>query len=181
MVILGIRERFVAAPPPSIQERAISYAAVSAVYFAVATPLVAVAEARWGVVPWVAVAFENVVVPALIGGVAAFNAVHDWSTKAWAKLGIQPVHPAPTAWDYAFSRLPAGTFILVTLTDGSQVAGMYARSSFASSSSAERDILIEDVWTVGKGPWTRPDPQRSILLCGKNIQSIELLKEAKDE
>jgi hypothetical protein len=181
MVILGIRERFVAAPPPSVQERAISYAAVSAVYFAVAAPLVALAESRLGLVPWAGLALENIVVPALIGTLAAFNAVHDWSTTLWGKFGIHPVHPAPTAWDYAFSRLPAGTFVLVTLGDGSKIAGLYARASFASSSSGERDLLIEDVWEVRTEQWTRPKPQRSVLLCGRDIQSIELLKEEEDE
>jgi hypothetical protein len=181
LVILGIRDRFVAAPPPGLQERAISYAAVSAIYYAIATPMVTLVETQWGVLPLVAMAFQNVIVPALIGTLAALNAAHDWSARFWEKLGIQPVHPAPTAWDYAFSRLPVGTFVLVTLSDGSTVAGVYARASFASSSAVERDLLIEDVWIVRPGKWTRPKPERSVLLCGRDIRSVELLKEARDE
>lgn len=181
MIILGIRQRFVAAPAASIQERAVSYAAVSAIYFAAANPIISLAKTEWGLLPWVALALGNIVIPIVIGGLAAFNAAHDWSGRLWDLLRIQPVHPAPTAWDYAFSRLPAGTYILVTMADGSQVAGMFARASFASSSSVERDLLIEDVWNVSRGKWARAKPGRSILLCGRDIRTIELFRGEDDD
>jgi hypothetical protein len=82
----------------------------------------------------------------------------------------------PTAWDYLFEGLTPDTFVLVTLLDGTQVAGKMTNNSFASSSKEERDLYIQEVWEIGKkgDQWTPLNPPRGILLCGKNIKFVEV-------
>lgn len=180
LIIIGIRQRFVAAPVPPLQERAVSYAAVSAVYYAIFSPIVAFLQARWGLPLWLASASQYVLLPAIVGAVYACGTAFDWGARWWSRLGIRPVHEIPTGWDYAFSHLVEGTFLLVTLADGSQVGGRYVQGSFASSSSGERDLLIADVWNISEGEWTRPEIPRGILLCGRDIRSIELLRQSHE-
>jgi hypothetical protein len=179
LIILGIRQRFVAGPNPPLQERAIAYAAVSALYYAIFNPAIAFVATQFRLTDWTASALEYVIVPVVIGAVVGIATSRDWSTSWWAKLRIQPVHHVPTAWDYAFSRLQQGAYILVTLSDGSTVAGRYAFGSFASSSREERDLLIGDVWEVVDGHWTRPPTPKSILLCGRDIRTVELFRQAE--
>lgn len=176
LIILGIRQWFIAGPPPTLQERAIAYAAVSAVYYAVANPLAAFMKGEIAVAAWVVDSGTYVLIPAVLGVIAAAGTKSDLTAKLFSRVGLQPVHHIPTAWDYAFSRLNSGTFILVTLSNGSQVGGLYGGASFASSSSAERDILIEEVWEVHESEWTQPATPRSILLCGRDVRTVEIMR-----
>jgi hypothetical protein len=89
--------------------------------------------------------------------------------------GLGLAHPTAAAWDYAFGNIRTGTFVLITLNDGSEVAGLIGASSFASSSREERDLLLEQVWSIdAQGKWNQATPARSILLCGKDIRHVEI-------
>lgn len=177
LIILGIRQCFVAGPTPSFQDRALAYAGISAVYYAISTPIIAYLQDQFGLLPWFGDALEYLIMPILVGGVLAVSVSQDWIVGLLWRFGLRPVHHIPAAWDYAFSRLRGETYVIVTLTDGAQVAGHYGQGSFASSNEHERDLLIEDVWNVNEdGPWTRPAIPRSVLLCGRDIRSVELLR-----
>jgi hypothetical protein len=176
-VILGIRQWFVAAPAPKLEERAFSYAAVSIVYYALANSTIAVLAPFVRVQPWVTQGLEYLVVPALVGVLIGVATLKDLSDVFWNSFGIRPFHHAPTAWDYAFTRLKSAPFVLVTLGDGSQVAGHYGDGSFAASSSGERDLLICEVYDTDHEPWVPLSPTRSILLCGRDIRFVEFYKE----
>jgi hypothetical protein len=174
LVILGIRQWFVAAPSPGLEERAISYASVSIVYFALANLVIALAHLPTVNPPIWLQALEYVVVPSLIGALFGVATVRDWSDRIWGRFGFAPVHHVPTAWDYKFSRLESPPFVLVTLSDGSRVGGRFSQGSFASSSNGERDLLLNEVWNApDKGDWIQVLPPRSILLCGRDIRFIE--------
>ncbi|WP_438853051.1 DUF6338 family protein [Brevundimonas nasdae] len=177
LIILGIRQRFIAGPEPSFQDRTLAYASVSALYYAVSSPLVEYLTELGRLEPWAIDAFQYVLAPALIGILAGVVISNDWVGSLLRHLRLAPVHHVPTAWDYAFSRLRGETYLLVTLSDGTQVAGFYGQQSFASSSNNERDLLIEDVWVVNKSkPWTRAAPAKSILLCGRDIRLVEFIR-----
>lgn len=134
-------------------------------------------ETDWHLALWAGDALEYVLVPAIAGLILGFTSANDVIDSALRRVGLAPIHQIPAAWDYAFSRLRGNTFVLVTLNDGSQVAGFFGKQSFASSSENERDLLIEDVWVVNaRGPWTKPATAKSILLCGKDIRFIEFIR-----
>jgi hypothetical protein len=178
LVILGIRQWFVAAPPPRLEDRAIAYASVSIVYYAVTQPLIAIIKLTALIGPWPTNALEYVVVPALIGFVVGIATIKDLPDRFWSLFNITLVHHAPTAWDYAFTRLRTPPFVLVTLADNSKVGGYYDKGSFAASLSGERDLLINELWmTPEDDHWTQVTPVRSILLCGRDIRFVEFFKE----
>lgn len=182
LVILGIRQWFVAAPPPKLEERAFAYASVSIVYYAIANPLIALCKPWAKADPWQLNALEYFIVPTIIGIIFGIATLKDTSDRFWRLFGVSPFHHAQTAWDYVFSRLKKAPFVLVTLSDGSKVGGFYGEGSFAASSSTERDLLIIEIWTISEDkPWTRQIPVRSILLCGRDIRSVEFFKEPDDD
>jgi len=90
------------------------------------------------------------------------------------KIGFNPIHVIPTGWDWKFSRIDKVTWILVTLQDGSTVAGLFAGRSFASSEPGERDLYIEEVYRVREeGKWEQIPRNEGILISGDQIKHIE--------
>lgn len=176
-VILGIRQWFMVSPPPSLSDRALAYAAVSAAYFAVAAPTVDAVVRMGGFTELTRTSWAYVYLPAILGLACTWFAEHDWADRLWRRLDLTPVHRIPSAWDYAFRRR-SPTFVVVTLMGGSQVAGLYGGpGSFASSARDKRDILISKVYVVDQGSeWAEADPPKSILLCGGDIQAIEFFE-----
>lgn len=174
LIILYLRSRVSGGPNQSLQERLIAYALVSAAYYAVVPPLF---DVPGGIVlpGWLRSLLLYAVVPTVLGLGLASARQNGWEYLIGRKLGLQFAHHIPAAWDFTFSRLGRGTFILVTLANGSEIAGLMGAGSFASSSKEERDLLIEEVWNVGDdGTWMPATPKRSILLCGKDIRHVEI-------
>src|SRR5437660_12752474 len=93
-----------------------------------------------------------------------------------ARYGVYTVHPVPTAWDYVFSH-STGSWVLVTLTDGSTVAGVFSARSFASSDAAERDLFLERLCKVeDDGHWQPVPMNRGVWIQGEDIRAIEFLE-----
>jgi hypothetical protein len=173
IIILGARQSFMAAPAPKLEDRLISYAYTSILYYAAANVVIGSIDLS-AVQPWAVSFSEYIAIPAVIGatlGVAVRIDALDW---LWRIIRIRPIHHAPTAWDWQFSRINKGTFVLVTLKDGSQVAGVYGDGAFSSSKGGERDLFLSSVYDMGTGgTWAEMSPPRSILLCGRDIKTIE--------
>jgi hypothetical protein len=90
-----------------------------------------------------------------------------------ARYGVYTVHPIPTAWDYVFSHL-TGSWVLVTIADGSTVAGVFSARSFASSDAAERDLFLEQLYEVeDDGPWQPVPMNCGVWIRGDAIRAIE--------
>lgn len=114
--------------------------------------------------------------PLLLGVVAAFVRQRGWDRTLAVAVGLQPVHPTPTSWDYYFHH-SGPVIILVTLKNGQQVTGLYGPHSFASSRSAGRDIYLERIAThdaQGRLMWI-PGSQGA-LIEGENILSLEFFR-----
>ena len=93
-----------------------------------------------------------------------------------ARYGVYTVHPVPTAWDYVFSH-STGSWVLVTLADGSTIAGVFSARSFASSDAAERDLFLEQLYKVeDDGPWQPVPMNRGVWIRGEAIRAIEFLE-----
>ena len=180
-LIMFVRRQFTVAAPRSVQDRAISYAAISAVYFAVSVPLFSWLRSFWNLPLEFYRAAEYLALPLMLGMFFAWFAKERKFDSWWSKIGLHPIHHIPSAWDYIFSRVTVETWLLVTLDDGSQVAGKFCENSFASSDCSERDLFISDVWEVqDEGDWVQAHPPRGILLCGKDIRLVELLYPANE-
>ena len=175
LIILGIRARFKEGAIPNLKDRAIAYAVASTAYYAVVGPLFQV-DGGIALSSWLWAWLHYVVMPlAIASGIVVFDQ-KEWFYRLAHHFGFRLAHHIPAAWDYAFSKLNRGTFVWVKLNSGTEYAGKMGARSFASSSTAERDLYLEEVWQINEGdkPWTRMEPTRGVLLCGRDIQRIEI-------
>jgi len=178
LLVMSIRARVATGAVPDIKDRLITFAVVSAAYYAAMSPIfhdengVALRPALWSFLYYFGV-------PTLVGIAAAYVNQFEIAYRAAERLGLRLAHHIPAAWDYRFERLKRGTYILVTLKSGHFVAGLMGKNSFASSSREERDIYLEEVWDIASdGPWSKVTPRRGVLICGSDIRYIEFFSEA---
>lgn len=175
LIIIGLRTRFQNGSLPDLKDQIIGYAVASTAYYAAATPLFGVSRGI-ALPPWAWQSCQYFLLPCLIGfAVARFDRT-EWLYRACARSGLRLSYHIPAAWDYAFTKLTKGAFVLVRLTDGTLYAGKLASRSFASSSADERDLYLEEVWDAEAVPWTQVTPRRGVLLCGKDIKWIEIFE-----
>ncbi len=61
---------------------------------------------------------------------------------------LWPSNP-PSAWDAFFDQgIPSGTFLTLTLENGTKVAGAYGNRSYATTSPHERGLYLETEWLL---------------------------------
>lgn len=115
-----------------------------------------------------------VVSPYILGFFAGIVTSKAWLRKLIQRIGVNPVHAVPTAWDYIMSN---GCYVIVTLKDGAIIYGLYSSSSFASSVPEERDIFLEAVYVPdpNTSEWILKDRTRGIWIAKDEIQLIEFL------
>lgn len=112
--------------------------------------------------------------PILLGLISGYFSQKEFIRKIFFSIGLNPIHVIPTAWDYKFSNIKEAVWLLVTLKDGSTVAGLFGAKSFASSETDERDLYIQDVFRIpDKGQWERVTNNAGIWVKGDQIKHIE--------
>lgn len=176
MIILAIRGRFKGGAVPSFQDQIIAYAVTSAAYYAAAFPIFHAPNgmAVWG---WAWQLLQYFIVPCVVGMSVVFFDQSEAFYRICRKLRLRLTHHMPAAWDYAFSSMVQGTYVLVKLQDGTLYAGLMGKRSFASTATAERDLYLEEVWSIEEnGPWKRTEPRRAVLLCGRDIRWVEIFE-----
>jgi hypothetical protein len=173
-IILWFRSRVVEGATPDFSQQLLNFALVSAAYYGVVAPLFNI-EGAVELPTWLWSLLFYFIVPVTIGIVGGWITEHDWEYSWAEKVGMHFSHRIPTAWDFRFSRLAGGTFLLVTLKDGTTIAGCMAGRSFAASAKDGRDLYIGQVWEVpeGEGDWKQVKPDRGVLICGDDIRYIE--------
>lgn len=180
-IILMVQEAHRIGPRDRLQQRLFSYAVASTAYFAAIAPVVRhTGEALSVPAVWVQVA-EYAVLPAILGVVLAVCRSRRWLDKISRFMKLPPIHHIPTAWDWAFPLQRNGVFVIATLENGDRFAGPWTTAAFASSTNGERDLYIPEVWNAKEdGPWERFEPRRGILLCGKDIKTIEFFNSGEN-
>ncbi|WP_413061535.1 DUF6338 family protein [Sphingomonas carotinifaciens] len=180
IIILWTRSRFRDTVPPNLADKVANYAIASIAYGAASYP---VFYFNGGVeLPsWLWQFLLTVALPLVVGIAFVFFDRSERFYELTERLGLRPVHHTPTAWDYTF-RKREPSFALVHLNDGSEVAGAWIERSFASSTSGDRDIYLEQMFQIGEdGKWSEVVPARSILICGGSIRMVEFIKGGSDE
>jgi Family of unknown function (DUF6338) len=174
LIIATIRTRAISGSYPDYKDRLVAFGLISALYFAAVTPLFH-ADGGLALPPTLWRLLQYFILPVFVGLALAYEYQHRLTYRLAETAKLTLAHHLPAAWDYAFESLPAGTFVLVSLADGRTIPGKMTKNSFASSSKEERDLLLEELWAIdARGNWTRVDPPRSILICGKDIKLVEI-------
>lgn len=96
--------------------------------------------------------------------------------KVFYRIGLNVINPTPTAWDDKFSTLKNG-WVIITLKDGSTVAGDIGVGSCISTDKNERDIYLKKIYRINEdGKWCEVDRTDGILITGNQIKHIEFFK-----
>lgn len=173
LILVYVRSAFLTGRMPSGSDGVLTYVTLSIIYQAILLPftklnMATIASAQLPTVQWLLAIF---LVPAVFGTILGLNARHQWLRSLLKKISINTVHPIETAWDFRFGKITE-CYVMITLKDGLKWAGRLTEGSFLSTSGAERDIYVEQVydwkdqdsWTpTGSGVW----------LAGSEIVSIE--------
>ncbi len=123
------------------------------------------------VATWFAIIFVS---PILLGFLLVYLNERNVIGRIFRRVGLNPIHPIATSWDYKFRDTRGDRWVSVRMDDGSEVAGYFGSSSFASSESAERDLYLEDVYRVADdGQWQRVSGSDGVLVRGEHIIHIE--------
>lgn len=177
IIITAIRSRSATGLAPDLKDRILEFAVISVIYSAIATPIftfeggISLGSSVWNLL-------YSVCFPIVIGILLAYSRGYQLTYRLAELIRLPIAHHLPTAWDYTFDGIKAGTFILITMKDGTKVPGRYKSNSFASSSETERDILVDEVWEIEEdGSWREADPARNILICDKDIKFVEIFNE----
>ena len=115
------------------------------------------------------------VVPFVVGvGLAQVRRRH--LSARWLRF-LTSIHPAPSAWDFAF-EMATGRLIRIKLKDGRFVGGALGDASFASSYPELQSIFIEQAWWLSDdGEFVEPIARTGGLLVRPDeIETVEWLE-----
>lgn len=120
---------------------------------------------------WFAIIF---IVPVILAVAQARIMQKDGLGWFYRLLGLRPISPIPTGWDWIFSTAEP-CYVLITLTDGTEIAGYFGLRSMASSEPERKDIYIEKVYKVPEdsGAWVAVEGSLGMHVDGSNIAYIE--------
>jgi hypothetical protein len=120
-------------------------------------------------------------IPLAVGlGIAGFRKWEWWNREVMGRL--TRIHPAPTAWDFAFSD-GGPFFVRVRLRDGERLGGIFGAASFATSYPERQDLYLEEAWRLDeKGSFVEPVPESAgLLILRENVDHVELLSASAEE
>jgi len=172
-LLLFGRSQFLTGRIRSISSGVFEYLMVSSIYYSAAVPILLSVQSPmyWH---YFALLFA---IPLVLGFAIGFATQKEWFRKAVVKLGLNPVHSTPTAWDYAFGGKSGNYWVVVKLVSGGVYYGVWGANSLASSDLSRRDIYIEDVRTRDFKPVETDDRKRGVWISDVDIRSIELIKD----
>jgi hypothetical protein len=149
---------------------AFNYAVCSPIIYLLVTDSIFVNKPAAQGIAWLAVIFVAPVLLALIAAGASQQGLLETFSRS---LKLRPISPIPTGWDWIFGRTDP-CYVLVTLRDGSKVAGYFGTQSMASSDRTCRDLYLEDAFVpLDEGPWRQVEGSKGIYIEGSQIAVIE--------
>jgi hypothetical protein len=94
---------------------------------------------------------------------------------------LSPIHPAPTAWDFAFST-GGPFFVRVRLSSGERLGGFFGERSFATGYPEPPDLFLEEAWHLTEdGAPVQPIPgSRGVLVKHDVVELLEFLEVSID-
>ncbi len=179
---MSVRNYFVIRKPLAATERALAYLTASSVNYALFSPLIYILlvsrlPSLMEAMGWFVVLFLG---PVIVGLLWANASQREWIRNALRRLGLQPIHTIPTAWDWKFSNIKDPEFLLITLKNGEQFGGLFGYESFASSLADRRDIFIEQLYDISEDEdWIQAQPGKGVLIDYSEIAYIEFMGDSK--
>ncbi len=150
---------------------AFNYAICSPLIYLLAFGIAFPNRAVWQALCWFFIIF---IAPVILAMVRAWIVQQDGLRWFYHLFGLRSISPIPTGWDWIFSTTDP-CYVLITLSDGTEIAGYFGRRSMASSDPERKDIYIERVYTVpaDRGPWEEVERSLGMHVDGSHIAYIE--------
>ena len=96
--------------------------------------------------------------------------------KMFARFNINIMHPVPKAWDYKFSKIQVEKWVIITLENDKHIYGKFGYASLASSEKDERDIFLEEIYTLDEEEqWVKKERTDGVWIKASNIKIIEFI------
>ncbi len=95
------------------------------------------------------------------------------TSRFFQNVGVP--HPTQKPWDYVFSKREP-YWIIVTLKNGTKIAGSYDSKSFSSSAPADEQLYLEEAWKLNDdGGFERVRTStKGIIILSSEMVSVEL-------
>ena len=177
LIIMWIRAQFLTGRMAPHRDALLSYFTLSVVYLALQGAVTTLAtgsaaplsdQSRY----WLPISLMGAL---CFGCLIGINAAFGWSRQILALCGISLPHVLDSAWDWKFSKF-APSLVLITLKDGSTVAGWCGENSFIGSKAKDPDIYIEQVYDIDEqNNWMARAENKGIYIAGGEIRSIEFI------
>jgi Family of unknown function (DUF6338) len=150
---------------------AFNYAICSPLIYLLTFGLIFSTRPIWQAFCWFAIIF---IVPVILAVGHARIIQKDGLGWFYRLLGLRPISPIPTGWDWIFSTTDP-CYVLITLNDGTEIAGYFGGRSMASSEPEHKDIYIEQVYKMPEdgGTWEAVEGSLGMHIDGTNIAYIE--------
>ncbi len=117
----------------------------------------------------------------IFGGLIGLNAATGTTRRWLRRIKVYLPHAFDSAWDWKFSRFPE-SLVMLTLKDGSRVAGWCDAHSFMGSDPKDRDIYISQVYEVdAAGNWHLKTVGKSIYIAANEVRTIEFVPTPKGD
>jgi Family of unknown function (DUF6338) len=177
LIALFMRSQFITGRQPPLNEAILPYFVMTLIYYGLAFPLLAyvstLQEPNWRrIAAW----FLLVIIgPAIFGTLLGISSQRGYLRRLMRKLGLNPVHPSPTAWDWWFGQ-PHERWIIIGLKDGTKFYGYFGLKSFVSSDPKERDIFVEKVYYIQEDETWKDTGQKGLLVSQSEILTLEFFE-----
>ncbi|MDO6459052.1 DUF6338 family protein [Celeribacter halophilus] len=174
LVITYFRAQFLTGRMQKHTDALLSYFALSAIYGAIALPIIGWLQMRTPDIPipiwqWLCIVFLG---PTILGVLLGYITRTEAIRSLMNYFGINPVHALPTAWDWKFGNMRE-KLVIVTLKDQTQFAGYCGRGSFMSSDPTERDLFIEKIYDWGDENQWIDNGDHGLWIASDEIRTIE--------
>jgi hypothetical protein len=115
-----------------------------------------------------------VFVPIILGFVFGLAERYGLIQRALLPFGINAPLPFKAVWMEIFPEQAIGTYMIVTLKDGTMFHTMVTADSRFSSNAASPDLYFGQIFSVPD--WKPANPIRGVYLTGEGVRSIEIIK-----
>jgi hypothetical protein len=179
-----VRAQFLTGRIPSAKDNIFEIVVLSTIYYSVFIVLIhplidTISYRLYRDAAWIAL---TIVGPVIFGITLGIAAQRHYFARIAARFDLSLVHVVPTAWDWCFSNLKSGCFVMITLTDERTVVGYYGTKSFSSSDGGERDLYLEEEWDWEAEQGWKERPERvAILVPGREIKFVEIWHPSKEK
>ena len=176
-LIVYFRSLFVTRRQAAFKDNLLFFITVSVIYGFSTLPLTGLlpVTGTGGLWRWLGWLVTLITAPVILGVFAGLAVQRGWIRRLLAALGLRMVSPYPTGWDWSFSRHDKPTYVIVTLDEGTQIAGLFGSESLAGSELEHRDIFIEELYDLAESRWQPRPVKQSIWISGKVIRHIEFI------